>query len=45
MTMRFGDEIIRVITSAPKMVYKQVTYRLLIDRGKIPGYFCLISYI
>ena len=45
MTMRFGDVIIRVITSAPKKVYKQVTYRLLIGRGEIPGYFCLISYI
>ena len=30
MTMGFGDAIIRVITSAPKKVYKQVTYRLLV---------------
>ena len=45
MTMRFDDAIVRLITSAPKKVYKQVTYRLLIGRGEIPGYFCLISYI
>ena len=46
MTMRFGDVIIRVITSGPKRVYKQVTCRLLVcepfGRGEIPGYFCLI---
>ena len=50
MTMGFGDAIIRVITSAPKKVYKQVTCRLLVrepfGRGEIPGYyFCLISCI
>ena len=27
VTMPFGDVIIRVITSAPKKIYKQVTYR------------------
>ena len=44
--MRFGDAIIRVVSSAPKKAHKQVTYRLLIVRGEIPGYyFCLISYI
>ena len=48
--MRFGDAIIRVITSAPKKVYKQGTYRLLdrepFGRGEISGYyFCLISCI
>ena len=43
MTMRFSDIIIRVITSAPTKVYKQETYRLLIGRGEIPGYFCLIN--
>ena len=43
--MRFGEVIVHVITSAPKKVYKQVTYRLLIGRGEIPDYFCLISYI
>ena len=46
MPMLFGGVIIRVITSTPKKVYKQVTYRLLIGCGEIPGYyFCLISYI
>ena len=49
MTMRFGDAVIRVITSAPKKVDKQVTYRSFVcepfGRGEIPGYFCLISYI
>ena len=44
--MRFGDAIIRVNTSASKKVYKQVTYRLLIGRGEIPGYhFRLTSHI
>ena len=43
--MRFGDVIIRVITSAPKKVHIQVTYRLLIGRGEISDYFCLIRYI
>ena len=50
MTMRFGDVIIRVIKSAPKKVYKHVTYRLLVcksfGRGEISGYyFCLIGHI
>ena len=39
----FGGVIIRVIMSALKKVHKQVAYRLLIDRGKILGDFCLIS--
>ena len=43
--MRFGDVIIRVITSASKKVYQQVNYWLLIGRGETPGHFCLISYI
>ena len=47
--MRFGDAIIPVIISAPKKIYKQVTYRSLVcepfDRGEIPGYFCLINYV
>ena len=40
--LRFDDVIFIVITSSLK-VHKQVAFRLLIDVGEIPGYFCLGS--
>ena len=44
MTLRSDDVIICLIMPSLKKVHKQVACRLLIGRGKIPGYFCLISY-
>ena len=41
--LRFDDVITRVITSALKTVHKKVAYQLLIGRGEILGYFCLVN--